>query len=58
MPVLVVVVTGDVELGGLRAALAADRLRLAVLLAHQGLDTEFAELQIRLDTEQGLAAPD
>ena len=57
MPVLVVVVAADVELGGLRAALAADRLRLAVLLAHQSLNLQLTELQVRLDTEQRLAAP-
>ena len=58
MSVLVVTVAGDVEPRHLRAALAADGLRLAVLLADQGLDAELAELQVGLDTEQRLAAAD
>ena len=51
MAVLVVGVAADVELRQLRAALAAHRLRLAVLLADEGLDAELTELQVRLDTE-------
>ena len=51
MPVLVVTVPADVESRHLRTALAAHRLCLAVLLADQRLDLEFAELQIRLDSE-------
>ena len=57
MPVLVVAIAADVKLRRLCAALAAHRLRLAVLLGNQCLDFQLAELQIRLDTEQRLAAP-
>ena len=56
MPVLVVVITRDVELRHLCTALAAHRLSLAVLLAHQCLNAELTELQIGLDTKQCLTA--
>ena len=57
MSILVVVIAADVELRSLCAALAAHRLRLTVLLRNQCLDLQLAELQVRLDTEQRLAAP-
>ena len=58
MAVLVVRVAADVEPRHLCAALAAHRLRFTVLLRYQGLDLQLAELQIRLDTEERLAAAD
>ena len=58
MSVLVVVIAGDVELGHLCASLTADGLRFAVLLADQRLDAELTELEVRLDTEKRLTAPD
>ena len=57
MSVLVVVIAADVELRSLCATLAAHRLRLTILLRNQRLNLQLAELQIRLDTEQRLAAP-
>ena len=58
MSVLVVTVTGYIELSHLRTAFAADGLRFAVLLRDEGLDTELTELEVGLDTEQSLAAAD
>ncbi len=54
--VLIVGIARDIELRHLCATLAANRLALAVLLADKGLDTQFAELQIGLDTEKCLTA--
>ena len=56
MAVLVVRIAAQVELRHLCTALTAHRLRLAVLLRDKCLDTELTELQVRLDTEQRLAA--
>ena len=56
MAVLVVHIAADIEFGQLRTAFTAYRLRLTVLLADQRLNTKLTELQIRLDTEQRLAA--
>ena len=58
MAVLVVVVAADVKSRHLRTALTANRLRLTVLLRDQGLDFQFAELQVGLHAKQRLAAAD
>ena len=58
MSVLVVAVTGDIELRHLGATFGADRLTLRVLLADQGLDAQLAELEVGLDTKQRLATTD
>ena len=58
MAVLVVTVTRDVESRHLCTAFTAHRLCLAVLLRNQCLDLQLTELEVRLDTEQGLAAAD
>ena len=58
MSVLVVVIAGHIELRHLCTALTAHRLCLTVLLAHEGLDLQFTEFQIGLDTEQRLTASD
>ena len=56
MSVLVVTVARHFEVGHLRAALAAHRLTLRVLLTYQRLHFQFPELQIGLHAEQRLTA--
>ena len=56
MAVLVVGITTDIEFCHLRTALTAHRLSLTVLLRNQSLDAELTELEVCLDTEQGLTA--
>ena len=56
--VLVVLVGIYAEFGGLRAATGVYGLRLAVLLRHEGRGGKFAELQLRLDTEERRGAAD
>ena len=56
MSVLVVTVARHLEVGHLRAALAAHRLTLRVLLTYQRLHFQFPELQIGLHAEQRLTA--
>ena len=58
MAVLIVVVAAYVKTRQLRSALAAYRLRFAVLLRDKSLYLQLAELQVRLDTKQRLAAAD
>ena len=50
--VLIVTIYRHFEVRGLRTTFAANGLALRVLLRHQRLHAQLAELQVRLDTKQ------